>query len=238
MKLENVTPMNFSGIPFVFGVIAFSLIVLLPRVMSEAYWPLWILGWLILFASWGTGAEIEGDSIVLKYAFGVLKIKIPFNEIEEIAVLSRLQKGTIAKYFKWEIFLFMSFIVYAIFDLITLPRGLLKGYYFGDIGLIVWGLFYISAFTTPFSKKKIVELLVCILVPLEALALYLKTGSITGDDIFVLMSTAIILLIAIPWFYERDYIMIRTKKAVYLLECKNAGKIIKELLVKRCSHEA
>ncbi|AHF81183.1 hypothetical protein [Thermococcus paralvinellae] len=232
MKLENVRPMNFSGIPFALVVVAFSLIVILPKAvtMPERYWPLWILGWVILFASWGTGAEIEGDSIVLKYVFGKLKIRIPFSEIEEITTLNKLQKGTIAKYFKWEIFLFTIFVIYALFDLIILPRGLLRGYYFGDIGLIIFGLFYISVFTVPFSKKWIIVIFTYSLIPLEVFILHLKTGNITADDVFVLISTAFVLTVALWEAYSVEYVVIRTPKKLYLLTTKSADEIIKALL--------
>ncbi len=230
MKLENVRPMNFSGIPFVLVVVAFFLIIILPRVISGEYWPLWILGWVILFASWGTGAEIEGDLIVLKYVFGKLKIRISLSEIEEITTLNKLQKGTIARYFKWEILLLVIFIAYALFDLIILPRGLLRGYYFGDIGIIVFGLFYISVFAVPFSKKWIIVIFTYSLIPLAIFMLYLKTGNITADDVCVPISTAFLLTIALWEAYSVEYVVIRTPKKLYLLTTKSADEIIKALL--------
>ncbi len=224
MKLENVRPMNFSGIPFALVVIAFPLIIILPRAMSEVWWPLWILGWLILSASWGTGVGIDGSLIVLKYVFGKLKIRIPFGEIEEITALSKL----LARYFKWEIALFVICIIYAFFDLITMPRELLKGYYFGDIGLIIFGLFYIFAFILPFSRRILVGILAYLFI--LPILLYQKTGNITGDDISMFMVLAAILGFAILDIYGKDYILIRTKKDVYLLTCRSADNVIKTVL--------
>lgn len=229
MKLRDVRPMNFSGIPFVLVVISFTIIIVLPRVTPENYWPFWIFGWIVLFASWGTGAEVEKDFIVLKYVFGKLKIKIPFSEIEEITTINKLQKGTIAKYFKWEIILFMILVAYALFDLIILPHGLLKGYYFGDIGLIVFGLFYISAFTIPFSKKKIIGIFTYSFVLLAVLMLYLKIGSITADDVLMFIIMAFILTVTIWEVYSVEYVVIRTPRRLYLITAENTEEFIKAL---------
>ncbi|ADT84797.1 hypothetical protein [Thermococcus barophilus] len=230
MKLESVRPMNFSGIPFVLVVVSFVLLIVLPRLVSHVQGIFFVIGVFCLMASWGTGAEVEGNSIVLKYVFGKLKIRIPFDDIEEITTLNRLQKGAIAGYFKWEILLFIVFIAYALFDLITLPRGLLKGYYFGDIGLIVFGLFYIFAFVIPFSRKVFVAILAYSFVPVAIFLLYQKTGSITGDDIFMFIALVMVLGFAILDIYGKDYVLIRTKKNTYLLTCRSADEIVKALL--------
>ncbi|WP_457754131.1 hypothetical protein [Thermococcus sp.] len=230
MNLENVRPMNFSGIPFVLVVVSFVLLIVLPRVLSRVQGIFFVIGVLCLMASWGTGVEIKGDSIVLKYVFGILKIRIPFSEIEEIAALSKLQKGIIARYFKWEIVLLAMVVVYAFFDLMSLPYGLLKGYYLGDIGLILFGLFYVFAFTVPFFKKRIIQVFAYSLVPFAGLVLYLKTGSITADDVTMLGIMAFVLTMIIWDVYNAEYIVIRTPRRLYLLTTRSADELVKSLL--------
>lgn len=215
MRIGSAKPMNFSGVPFAMVVVAFLLILVPVRVGK--LWQLSIFGWLILFASWGTSVEIKEGVLVLRYFFGKFPVKIKIHEIEEINVINRLERAALVRHFPWMAGLFLTVILYAFVDFIMLPNGMLRGYYYGDVGLIVFGLAYMGAWNLPFRKGLYARLFAVFSIVLGVFLIRVKTGSFEGDDVFFVSMWGFIIFLLLEQYYNMDYIIIKTAGRSYLI---------------------
>ncbi len=212
MKVNDQRPANFSGVPFLLVVLSFVLILLVPG-LSERLLPLSLFGWLLLAASWGTSVEIEGEVLRLRYAFGRLSVNIPLPEIVEVKVVSRLERGILVREFPGMFILLASVVVLALADLLLLPEGLLEGYYFGDIALILFGLLYLSALSLPF-RPSLAGILGVLLLALTALLMRLKLGFVNPAFLIIF---GIVALLFVSEYYSRDYVVIATSRGKFLV---------------------
>jgi len=232
MKLEGVRPSNFGGIPSLIGILSFVFIL---GGMEFSSWWMWIIGWVLIFASWGISAKIEDKTLILKYAFGVLPIKLKAEDIEEILVLNRLERGALLRHFPGIGVAYMGVLIYALYRYLTFPDNLLPGYYFGALGLIVISSSILISLAIPLGKTRHKLLTAVFIFIASAFLLWFKVRAVE------LIPMVVVLVMITLWtVYDidtQDYIVLKTRKGKYLLtsnaprdKVENALKTIMEAL--------
>ncbi|USG99956.1 hypothetical protein K1720_00240 [Thermococcus argininiproducens] len=219
MRLEGIKPSNFSGPALLLVVLAFMIFILGTLDFLQLKF---ITGaWVLIFASWGISVELEGKTLILKYAFGLLKIKIKWEDIEEILILNKLDRGIFIKYFPEIGILYAGLLIYALYSFFAFPRDLLLGYYMGSIGVIVFSLAILISWSIPFRKSyyRWAGLLFCF--SLGIVLIWLKIRSFESMPLFIVW----ILLASFATLEtdSTDYIVLKTRKGRYLLT-SNAPK--------------
>jgi len=212
MKLEGVRPSNFSGIPLMIAI--FSLVLILGA-MELSYWWMWTVGWILIFASWGVLVKIENKTLVLKYAFGLLPIKLKGDDIDEILILNRVERGILLRHFPIIGIAYIEALVYASCRYFTFPENLLPGYYLGTLGIIVMSSSVLLSMAVPIGKTRH-KLLATVAISIAgAFLLWLKTRK--AEMIPMIAVLAMITLWTVYDIDNEDYIVLRTKKGKYLL---------------------
>lgn len=232
MKLEGIRPSSFSGPPLV--MFTLSLLILLAGVdLFPTYHSYFWVAWILLFASWGISAEVSGKTLVLKYAFGFLKIRISSEEIEEILILNRLEKGVLLRYAPKIGAVYAGSLIYALYRYFTLPEGLLLGQYLWIVGLIVLSSSMILSMIIPFRKTSYKMFGAVIALLIGSVLLWFKTWTL--EWIPWLIPISMVTLLAVH--DSSDYIVLKTRKGKYLLtsnapkdKVENALKTIMEAL--------
>jgi hypothetical protein len=234
MKVEGARPANFSGVPLILSGLSFVLIIGIPRIAQDR-WYLSIVGWLLLGASWGTSVEVEDGTLKLRYAFDRLTINVPLSGIEDVKVVSRLERAVLVREFPGLYLLIFGIVLFAFADLLLLPSGLLEGFYFGDIGLMFFGLLYLGVMSLPFGRIYVVGLFGVIALALAGLLMKLKTGFVTPAFIVIL---AVVALIFIADYYSRDYVVIKSQKGKYLIMAEKPEMALQALLRRAANDQA
>ncbi|WP_042699943.1 hypothetical protein [Thermococcus sp. PK] len=212
MKLEGVRPSNFSGIPLMIAI--FSLVLILGA-MELSYWWMWTVGWILIFASWGVSAKIENKTLVLKYAFGLLPIKLKGDDIDEILILNRVERGVLLRHFPIVGIAYIEALVYASCRYFTFPENLLLGYYLGALGIIVMSSSVLLSMAVPTGKTRH-KLLATVAISIAgAFLLWLKTRK--AEMIPMIAVLAMITLLIVYDIDTEDHIVLKTKKGKYLL---------------------
>ncbi|MCO6041747.1 hypothetical protein [Thermococcus alcaliphilus] len=213
MKLEGVRPSNFSGIPLLIAILSFVLIL---GAMELSYWWMWTVGWILIFASWGVSAKIENKTLILKYAFGLLPIKLKGEDIEEVLVLNRLEKGVLLRHFPGIGMAYMGVLVYALYRYFALPENLLPGYYVGVVALIVFSSSILISIAVPLGKTSHKLLITAAISIAGASLLWIKSS-----EVELIPTIPFFLIVMALWIvYDmdtEDYIVLKTKKGKYLL---------------------
>jgi len=212
MKLEGIRPSNFGGVPLLIAILAFVFMIEGIELFS---WWMWIIGWVLIFASWGISAEIKNDTLILRYVFGLLPIKLKAEDIEEILVLNRLEKGVLLRYFPGIGVAYMGVLIYALYRYLTFPDNLLPGYYFGALGLIVISSSILISLATSLGKTRHKLLTAVVVFIASAFLLWLKVRAVE------LIPMVVVLVMITLWtVYDidtQDYIVLKTRKGRYLL---------------------
>lgn len=212
MKLEGVRPSNFGGIPSLIAILSFVLIL---GGMEFSSWWMWIAGWILIFASWGVSAKIENKTLILKYAFGLLPIKLKGEEIEEILVLNRLERGVLLMYFPRIGIVYIGTLIYALYRYLTFPKSLLPGYYMGVIGFIVFSSSILISMAVPLGKTAHKLLVTSAISIAGAFLLWIKSYEV---ELVPMIPFLIVLSLWIVYDIDtEDYIVLRTRKGKYLL---------------------
>lgn len=233
MKVGDAKPANFSGGPLLLVGFSFLLIIGFPRLAPD-WWYFSIVGWLVLAASWGTSVDVEGWTLRLRYAFGRLAINVPLSEIEDVKVVSRLERAVLIREFPGLYILITASVLFVFLDLLLLPSGLLEGYYLGDIGLIFFGLIYLAVMSLPFSRTNIALLFGVLDLLFAALLMELKMGYVDPVSVLVL---GIFGLLFVAEYYRKDYVVITTQRKKYSLMSEEPEAVLRVLLRGRqCSN--
>lgn len=226
MKVDGATPTNFSGLPLILVGLSFALIIGLPRLASD-WWYLSIVGWLFLAASWGTSVEVEGETLRLNYAFGKLTINVPLSEIEDVKVVSRLERAVLIREFPGLYVLIAGAVLFAFLDLLLLPSGLLEGYYFGDMGLIFFGLLYLVVMSLPFSRMHLAGMFGVFTIIFVTLLMRIKTGIF---DPLPVLFFAIFFPLFVAEYYSKEYVVITAQRRRYCIMAEKPEPVLKTIM--------
>lgn len=212
MKLEGIRPSNFSGVPALMAISA--LVMILGGIEFSSLW-MGITGWALIFASWGVSAKIENKTLVLKYAFGLLPIKLRAEDIDEVLILNRVERGVLLRHFPIVGIAYMGALVYASCRYFTFPENLLPGYYLGALGIIVISSSVLLSMAVPTGKTRH-KLLATVAISIAgAFLLWLKTRK--AEMIPMIAVLAMITLLIVYDIDTEDHIVLKTKKGKYLL---------------------
>ncbi|USS41527.1 hypothetical protein NF865_05015 [Thermococcus aggregans] len=212
MKLKGIRPSNFGGVPLLIAILAFVFMIGGMELLS---WRMWIIAWVLIFASWGVSAEIKNGTLILRYGFGLLPIKLKAEDIEEVLVLNRLEKGVLLRYFPGIGATYMGMLIYVLYRYFTFPDNLLPGYYFGALGMIVISSSVLISLAIPPGKTRHKLLTAGFIFIVSALLLGFKVRAVDSIPIVVVLG-----MIALWTVYDmdiQDYIVLKTRKGKYLL---------------------
>ncbi|WP_048150184.1 hypothetical protein [Palaeococcus ferrophilus] len=226
MRVEGTKPANFSGLPLILLGFSFLLIIGVPR-LAKDWWYISLVGWLFLAASWGTSVEVEGETLRLKYAFGKLTINVPLSEIEDVKVVSKLERAVMIREFPELYVLITASALFVFLDLLLLPSGLLEGYYFGDIGLIFFGVLYLAVMSLPFNRINIAFLFGVLDLFFATLLMKLKMGYV--DPVSVLI-WGVLGLLFVAEYYRKDYVVITAQRGKYPLMAQKPEVLLKSII--------
>ncbi|WP_457741484.1 hypothetical protein [Thermococcus sp.] len=104
MKLKNIYPSSYSGLPGVLNSLGMILLVVAmffdvsgnPKLGFPTFW----IAWALILVSMGKEVEVENGKLVLKYGFPKSFIKVEISEVREISEITKLEKGKIVRYFR------------------------------------------------------------------------------------------------------------------------------------------
>ncbi|ACS90592.1 MULTISPECIES: hypothetical protein [Thermococcus] len=212
MKLKGIRPSNFGGVPLLIVILAFVFMIGGTELLS---WWMLIIGWVLIFASGGISAEIKNDTLILRYGFGLLPIKLKAEDIEEVLVLNRLEKGVLLRYFPGIGAAYMGMLIYVLCRYFTFPGNLLPGYYFGALGMIVISSSVLISLAIPPGKTRHKLLTAGFIFVVSAFLLGFKVRAVDLIPIVVVLG-----MIALWTVYDmdiQDYIVLKTRKGKYLL---------------------
>ncbi len=103
-KLENIYPASYSGPPGILNSLGMIVMVIamflnVSENLKPGFVTFWI-AWVLLLVSIGKEVEVKNGKLILKYGFPKQFIKVEISEIREIADITKLKKGRIARYFR------------------------------------------------------------------------------------------------------------------------------------------
>ncbi len=238
MKLENVRPMNSSGIPLLLVVLGFLLNLFGLEFLPHPYSTIFgLMGWAFIFASWGKDVIISDTKVILRYAFGLLKIEI--DDISEIINLNELNRAILIKYFKGEILIPLLFLSNAALTLLKPPSKYPQMWLNDAVILVYWTVIFLLVFVFPLKRlRKYFIGVVIFAISLLPLLFWIFSSlgvSFREEDIkFYTFLSAIFG----PWFVwefidnRKRYLLINSSKGKYLLVSvnKSTNEVIKALL--------
>lgn len=238
MRLENVSPVNSSGIPLLLAILGFLLNVLGLQFLPHPYSTICeLIGWFLIFASWGKDILITDTKVILRYAFGFLKIEI--EDINEITNLSELNRAMLIKYFKGEILIPMIFISNATLTLLNPPSKYPQLWLIDTVMSVYWTVIFLIVFVFPIKKLKkhfvTVVSFTVFLLPLLFWTFHLFGIPFRHDDV---MFHTFLGAIFGPWFIwefvdnRKRYLLVKSNRHKYLLVSVdgNTNEVVKTLL--------
>ena len=227
MRIEGAKPSNFSGIPLFLLGTSFLLIIVVPRIFDRV-WIISLLGWFLLAASWGTSVEVDEGALRLRYAFGKLSLDIPLDEIEELKVVSRLERGTILRETPGVGLLLLGMVLFVVLHLLYSRVSAPDYIYSGDVSILVSGLAVVFLMVTPFGRKGLAILLFGVsLIAGLVLTRYLDMAkSLAFHGVFF---PAVFLLVILMEHFEGDYVVIKTPGGRYIVRIEKAENLLNAL---------
>ncbi len=243
MKLENVYPASYSGLPGILNSLGTILMVVAmffsisgnPELGFATFW----IAWALLLISVGKEVEAKNGKLILKYGFPKPLIKIKISEIKEIADIMKLRKGRISRYFRQAlvvpILILILPYVYIFAKGITIPLRyvvfLLLPAFVG-IMIILYFMMTLSNYREFLKRATIIVAVVLAVLLLMILVIFRPTGNVllllVMTSLLLVMSFALLMSINL----KRNVVLIETDKGCYGLICSgDRNGTIKELLM-------
>ncbi len=241
MKLENVYPASYSGFPGILNSLGMVLIVVAmffnvsgnPKLGFATFWVAWVL----LIVSIGKGVEVKNGKLILKYGFPKPLIKIEISEIREIADITKLKRGRIARYFRQAllvpvlililpyIYIFMKGttipLKYVVFLLIPAFVGIM---------LILYFTMTLSNYREFLRKATIIVAIVLAVLLLMILVIFKPIGKALPLLVMSYLLLVISFVIFMSISLKRNVILIESNRGCYALVCfGDYGELIREL---------
>lgn len=167
---------------------------------------------------------------MLRYFFGKLQVKIPLCDIDEVKVINRLERATLVRHFPWMAALFLTVILYAFVNFIMLPSDMLRGYYYGYMGLFVLGMAYLGAWALPFRKGLYIRLFAVFLIVFGVFLIRIKTGDFEDYDGFLMFTWGFIVFLGLEEYYNTDYVLIKSAGKSYLIAVEGERETLLEAI--------
>ena len=241
MKLENIYPASYSGLPGILNSLGMMLIVAAmffnlsgnPKLGFVTFW----IAWVLLLVSIGKEVEVKNGKLILKYGFPKPFIKIEISEIIEIADITKLKKGRIARYFRQAlvvpILVLILPYIYIFAKGTTIPLRyvvfLLIPAFVG-IMLILYFTMTLSNYREFLRKATIIVAVVLAVLLLMILIIFKPVR----EALLILIMSYLLLVIGFFIFMsislKRNVILIESDRGCYALVCfGNHNELIREL---------
>ncbi|ASJ11671.1 hypothetical protein A3L14_01665 [Thermococcus thioreducens] len=224
MWIKGTGPFPVRGLPlFLFsaGLIGISISDYISRLTGVYLQPVFVFLWIF---STGMGAKIEGKNLVLLYGFGLIRQRIDLSSIEEVAMLSGLEKGRVVKYFKAYTFTWFIVALWALLDLTVLggAEGGLRLYV--DVFVAALFMVFFLSLTLPRSWRTPLQVgaLCCAVFLLVVPLIKLGPKTLIPGMFFVLLIWFII-----RGFSDDGLIMVVAEGKAYLLSSRRAREALK-----------
>ncbi|ASA76815.1 hypothetical protein CDI07_00390 [Thermococcus sp. 5-4] len=224
MRLIKAGPFPVRGLPlflFSMGVIGISVAWYVSRLTGLPVEPFFILSWAL---SLGMGAKIGDGKLVLLYGFWFIRQEIDLSSIEEISLLSRLDRGSITRHFKAYSLTWLAVVLWALADLVILNAGNNGLRLYMDVFVISTFTVFFLAQTLPKSEKTFLRLAAFVCAAfLVAFPLY-KWGpkTLIPGAFFVLL-----IVFIVKTFQKGDLILIVADGKSYLLSSDRGVEVLK-----------
>lgn len=226
MWLSRTAPLPVRGIPLLlFGTSLFGITVgtYLYRVISIPWETVFVF---LLVFSQGFGVEIQEDQLVLLYGFGVLKQRLALDSIDELSLLSRLERGAILKHFKAYTFTWLVIALWLLFDFFVLKgAGNLIRLYMDVFIILTFTLFFLSL-SIPRNKKGILWWIVLASSIFMFVYPYHTWGSKALFPAFIFLLLAIFI---VRGFQNSDFILVTVGGKSYLLSSEKPELALKQI---------
>lgn len=242
MKLENVYPASYSGLPGILNSLGMIVMVVAmffnvsgnPKLGFVTFW----IAWVLLLVSIGKEVEVKNGKLILKYGFLKPFIKVDLSEIREIADITKLKKGRIARYFRQAlvvpILVLILPYIYIFAKGTTIPLRyvvfLLIPAFVG-IMLILYFTMTLSNYREFLRKATIIVAVVLAVLLLMILVIFKPVG----EALLILVMSYLLLVMSFVIFMsislKRNVILIESDRGCYALVCfGDYNELIRELL--------
>ena len=230
MRLSRTAPFPVRGIPlvlFVLSIFGITVGTYLYRIIPIPWETIFVL---LLLLSQGFGVEIKDDHLVLLYGFGILKQRVLIDTIEELSLLSRLERGTILKHFKPYTFTWLAIVLWLLFDLFVLKGAGNPIRLYMDLFVIMTFMLFFLSLSVPRNKKGILKWIVLASSIFMFVYPYQEWGS---KALFPAFIFALLAIFVVRGFQNSDFILVIADEKSYLLSSEKpelALKLMREAM--------
>ncbi|WP_456399014.1 hypothetical protein [Palaeococcus sp. (in: euryarchaeotes)] len=242
MKLEDIYPAPYSGLPGILNSLGMILMVVamffnVSENLKLGFVTFWI-AWVLLLVSIGKEVEVKNGKLILKYGFPKPLIKVEISEIREITNITKLKRGKIARYFRQAlvvpilvlilpyIYIFVKGTMiplrYVVFLLIPAFVGIM---------LLLYFTMTLSNYREFLRKATIIVAVVLALLLLMILRIFKPVG----EALLIFVMSYLLLVVSFVIFMsigiKRNVVLIEGDRGCYALFCfGDYNELIRELL--------
>ncbi|ASJ03896.1 hypothetical protein [Thermococcus barossii] len=220
----KAAPLPVGGIPlllFASGLIGIMGVWYLSKLAGIPVEWIFVIIWVF---SNGVGVGLDGNELVLFYGFWSIKQRIPLDSVEELSILSRLEWGSVTRYFKAYTFIWLVIALWAFLELFVLNwNGNPLRLYMDVFVITMFALFFLSL-TLPKTEKGILRVVAFGCAAFLVVFPLFKWGSKT-----LVPGMFFVLLIAfmVKTFKKDDLILIVADGKSYLLSSNDGEEVLR-----------
>ncbi len=230
MKLKNVYPSSYSGLPGLLNSLGMMLLVVAmffnvsgsPKLGFSTFW----IAWGLILVSIGKEVEVRREKLILKYGFPRPLIKVEISEIRGISEVTKLEKGKIARYFRQALVVPALVLVLPYIYILTKGTTIPIRYLvfllipaFVGIMLILYFTLTLSNYREFLRKATIIVAIVLAVLLLMMLIIFKPTGG----ALLLLVMSYLLLIMGFLFFMSlslrKNVILIESDKGYYALIC-------------------
>ncbi|NJD98992.1 hypothetical protein E3E26_04220 [Thermococcus sp. LS1] len=214
MEVKGARMIPFSGLPFLFSAMGVLMLILAGYLEGLIGYNPGIIPIILFLLSSGTSVEVRNNELLLHYGFGKLAVRIGLEDIRELTLLNRLERGVIMRYFKGEAFIVLILLVCAIFDMVLMKGEGIGWEVYGDVLAMIFLTPYFLLLMLPFRSRWITYSVgfIC-----AGLALILPMMFHDAAYLFWGPFWTAVVIFMLREFYSKDYVLLKTEKGMYLI---------------------
>ncbi|WP_371731714.1 helix-turn-helix transcriptional regulator [Thermococcus sp. ES12] len=217
----KAAPLPVGGIPlllFASGLIGIMGVWYLSKLAGIPVEWIFVIIWVF---SNGVGVGLDGNELILFYGFWAIKQRIPLDSVEELSILSRLDRGSITGHFKAYAFTWLVVVLWASVDLFVLDWGGNPLRPYMDVFVMATFTLFFLSLTLPKTEKGILRVVAFGCAAFLVVFPLFKWGSKT-----LVPGMFFVLLIAfmVKVFKKDDLILIVADGKSYLLSSNDGEK--------------
>ena len=248
VKLRNVWPTPYNGIPAILSSLSLVMFVLAFLIIRYGKGTYDTLGFILFFTgiifgllSSGREVELKNGKLVLRYGFPLTLINIVVEDVVDVADLSSLKRGKLIKYFKSQLVMPLLIMLLPVLYMPPVTKPLILLFLLVPV---VVGFSLLTYFMMTFSDYKrflnytIITLAIILALIFMEVAL-VNPQIVSSMNALLMLAVGYLLLIAgfivfISFAMRRHIVLIESKQGYYAIAAlsKSDAEVLIKILVK------